>query len=212
MTLLELKDKQNVIKRQMTSIITKGKSEKRTLTKKEASQVNDYISQIEKIDKQIEDKGKELRTLEKKENKQMDFSLIKSINAVVNNRSFDEDEQSVIEQGQTEMRKAGQSYSGQIVLPLEYRANVQATIVGAGIENVPEDKLGIVEALRNKLVMIEAGCNFMTGLIGDVSIPVYSGSNVSWVGEVAPALDGAGTFSEVLLQPKRLTAYLNVSK
>ena len=48
----------------------------------------------------------------------------------------------------------------------------------------------------------------MTGLIGNVSIPVYSGSNVGWAGEVAAATDGAGKFSEVNLEPKRLTAYI----
>ncbi|MCD7712098.1 MAG: phage major capsid protein [Firmicutes bacterium] len=52
----------------------------------------------------------------------------------------------------------------------------------------------------------------MTGLIGNVSIPVYSGSNVTWTGEVTEATDGAGIFSEVNLEPKRLTAYIDVSK
>ena len=52
----------------------------------------------------------------------------------------------------------------------------------------------------------------MTGLVGNVSIPVYSGSNVGWAGEVDAASNGGGTFSEVNLEPKRLTAYIDVSK
>ena len=52
----------------------------------------------------------------------------------------------------------------------------------------------------------------MTGLVGNVSIPKYSGSNVTWETEVGAASDGAGTFSEVELSPKRLTAYIDVSK
>jgi HK97 family phage major capsid protein len=52
----------------------------------------------------------------------------------------------------------------------------------------------------------------MTGLVGNVSIPTYSGTNVAWKGEVAAAEDGAGTFGEVELSPKRLTAYLDISK
>jgi len=60
--------------------------------------------------------------------------------------------------------------------------------------------------------MVEAGANYMTGLVGNVSIPAYSGSNVGWAGEIASASDGAGTFSEVTLEPKRITAYLDVSK
>jgi HK97 family phage major capsid protein len=60
--------------------------------------------------------------------------------------------------------------------------------------------------------MVNAGANYMTGLVGNVSIPAYSGSNVGWAGEIAAASDGAGTFSEVTLEPKRITAYLDVSK
>lgn len=52
----------------------------------------------------------------------------------------------------------------------------------------------------------------MTGLVGDVSIPVYSGSNVGWKGEVVAADNGEGTFTEIVLQPKRLTAFVDVSK
>ena len=60
--------------------------------------------------------------------------------------------------------------------------------------------------------MVKAGANYMTGLVGNVSIPAYSGSNVGWAGEISAASDGAGTFSEVNLEPKRITAYLDVSK
>jgi HK97 family phage major capsid protein len=60
--------------------------------------------------------------------------------------------------------------------------------------------------------MVKAGANYMTGLVGNISIPAYSGSNVGWAGEIAAASDGAGTFSEVNLEPKRITAYLDVSK
>jgi HK97 family phage major capsid protein len=37
-------------------------------------------------------------------------------------------------------------------------------------------------------------------------------SNVSWAGETADASDGAGSFSKVTLSPKRLTAYIDISK
>ena len=144
------------------------------------------------------------------ENKE--FSLLKAINDVANNRTLDERAQAVVNEGIEEMRKAGQSYSGSIVLPVEERSTIQATVEGAGIENVPEDKLNILEPLRAKMVLSQAGANFMTGLVGDVSIPVYSGNTVGWKGEIEAAADGAGTFSEVTLTPKRLTAYVDVSK
>ena len=110
------------------------------------------------------------------------------------------------------MRKSGLSFNGQIQLPVEERADVQATVATAGMEAVAEDKLNILEPLRANLVMAQAGATFMTGLVGNISIPKYSGSTVTWEGEVAAASDGAGTFSEVELSPKRLTAYIDVSK
>ena len=39
-----------------------------------------------------------------------------------------------------------------------------------------------------------------------------SGSNVGWAGETAAATDGNPTFSNVTLTPKRLTAYVDISK
>ena len=66
--------------------------------------------------------------------------------------------------------------------------------------------------MRAKLVLAQAGASYMTGLVGNISIPAYSGSQVTWEGEVADAKDGAGTFTEVKLEPHRLTAYIDLSK
>nr|DAQ01245.1 MAG TPA: major capsid protein [Caudoviricetes sp.] len=62
------------------------------------------------------------------------------------------------------------------------------------------------------MVLAKAGAHYITGLVGTVSLPKYSGSTVGWKGEIDEAADGAGTFSEVTFSPKRLTAYIDVSK
>jgi HK97 family phage major capsid protein/HK97 family phage prohead protease len=141
------------------------------------------------------------------------FSLLKAINDVANNRPLDERAIEVINEGRTEMRKAGQNYSGQIVMPIEQRAGiVQAGVDNLGGVTVQEDKLNVLEALRAKSVLAQAGATFMTGLVGNFSVPVYSGSTVTWEGEVNPAKDGSGVFSEVKFAPKRITAYIDISK
>jgi HK97 family phage major capsid protein len=117
----------------------------------------------------------------------------------------------VVNAGIKEMRRAGVNYSGQIILPTEAR-DIQATVATKGKENVPTDKLSILEPLRANIVFDALGATMMTGLVGDVSIPVFSGNNVTWEGEVAAAKNGEGTFTEVKLAPKRLTAYVDVSK
>lgn len=161
----------------------------------------------------VEDELRKLNNTLKKESRKMEkFSLLKAINDVANNRQLDERSQEVVNQGVTEMRKAGLSYSGQIQLPVEERSDIAATVESSGKEVVAEDKLNILEPLRANLVLTSAGASYMTGLIGNVSIPAYSGSNVGWAGETGAATDGSGTFSEVNLEPKRLTAYIDVSK
>lgn len=141
------------------------------------------------------------------------FSLIKAINDVVNNRNINEDALSVIELGATEMRKSGLSYSGQIQLPVEERGTtIAATVATDGQEIVPTDKLNILEPLRGKSILAEAGATFLTGLVGNISIPNYTGSTCGWKGELEAADNGKGTFGSVELSPKRLTAYIDISK
>jgi HK97 family phage major capsid protein len=141
-----------------------------------------------------------------------EFRLIEAIRDIAQGISLSETSEAYINEGKETFRNAGLACSGQIVLPVENRAIIQATVPGQGIEDVSEDKLGIVEALRNKSVLVNAGAQFLTGLKGDVSIPVYSGSNVAWAGETSTAVDGAGNFVEVLLQPKRLISFIDISK
>lgn len=147
------------------------------------------------------------------------FSLIKAINDVTNNRSLDEVAKEVVRKGVEEMRKSGLAIAGSIQLPVmenadeEVRANgVLAQTAGAGAENIATEKLDILEPLRANMVMSQAGATYLTGLVGNISIPAYTGSNVAWAGETAAAANGAGDWSEIKLQPHRLTAYVDVSK
>ena len=144
------------------------------------------------------------------------FSLIKTINDIVNNRSLTDEAQVVLNAGTEEMRKAGLSYSGQIQLPVsEMREAPEAIVAGQetyGAEVVATEKLNILDPLRNRMVLAQAGATYLTGLVGNVSIPTYTGSNVGWKGELVDAEDGKGTFDSIEFSPKRLTAYIDVSK
>ena len=212
---LTLLDKKEQLRVKAEALISNAEKELRKLNKEEDDALTSIKKEIADIDSQIKGIEEENKRNYKPQinKKTMDkFSLLKAINDVANNRQLDERAQEVVTAGITEMRKAGQSYSGQIVLPIEERGDIKATVATAGQENVAEDKLGILEPLRANLVLVQAGASYMTGLIGNVSIPVYSGSNVGWAGETDSASNGGGTFSEVNLEPKRLTAYIDVSK
>lgn len=208
MTSLELIDKKEQLQLKAEAIVAGAEKECRKLSEDENVAFNEIVKEIKHTETELRDITNTLNN----NNKMEKFSLIETINCAANNKPFDERAAEIIEAGKAEMRKSNQSFNGQIVLPMEYRADVQATVATAGKENVATDVLGLLPALRAKSVLMQAGATYMGNLTGNVSIPVYSGANVSWEGEVSGAKDGAGTFSDVKLEPKRLTAYVDVSK
>lgn len=210
MNSVELLDKRNQLKIQAENILSSAEKELRVLNDLEVERFEALKREMVETDKEIKELNEKLKKETSKRGME-NFSLLKAINDVANNRQLDERSQNVVNTGIEEMRKAGLSYSGQILLPIENR-DIQATVATNGKEAVAEDKLNILEPLRANLVMVQAGANYMTGLVGNVSIPVYSGSNVGWAGEIEAAANGAGSFSEVVLEPKRITAYIDVSK
>lgn len=186
------------------------------------AKMNEEASEEEPEDtKENPEEEEEDKTEQNKRNKRnMKFSLLNAINSVVNNRSLDENSQKVISRGVNQMRNSGLSYGGQIQIPVESRAtdgaltggNAYSATTNGGKEAVATDTLDILTPLRDKLVLTQAGATYMNGLVGNVEIPVYSGSTVGWEGEVDAASNGTGTMSSVELSPKRITAYVDVSK
>ena len=156
----------------------------------------------EKEDK--ENKTTSTRKMEKK------FSLLKTIRSLAENKPLDDNTNAIIEQGRAEMRKSGLSSVGQIVLPTEKRAVVSYT--ADGVDTVSTDVFDLLTPLRAKNVLAQAGAKFYTNLVGDVKMPVMNGSNVTFEAETAPAKDGGTSFSHITLSPKRLTAYVDISK
>lgn len=226
MNSLELKDAINKYITECRSIVETCKSEMRLMSEDEKSRYDELKQlitskkdELQKLEEELNsydvpEIGNEEENTEKHERNKMNktkFSLLKAIRSVVNNQNLDNVSQSVINAGADEFRKAGVSYAGQIQLPtLEERAAI--TVADEGENVVVTDIFDIMEPLRAKNVLVEAGAKFMTGLVGNVQIPIMSASNVTWEGETSPAKDGAGTFSNVTLSPKRLTAYIDISK
>ena len=153
------------------------------------------------------DNNKEDKT--NKRNMKKRFSLVRSIRNIVNNSAMNDVDAAVIAEGNKEARKAGINFQGQIQLPSQRAA---VTVTAEGEDVVATDLFDILKPLRAKNVLSQAGAKFMSGLVGNVQVPVMTKSNVTWEGETATAKDGAGTFSHVTLSPKRLTAFVDISK
>lgn len=190
MNLLQIVDEREQKINELQSFTESIKLEKRQMNGDENTKFDSLKNEIENLNKQISDIKKSDETIitDKKNNKrQMNekFNLIGQLRSATN---------------------------GETIKLVEERANITAGSATSGQEFIAEDKVGLIEPLRNALVLVQAGATFLTGLKGNISIPSYAGTSASWKGENVIAVDGAGTTGEVNLSPKRLTCFIDVSK
>lgn len=151
-------------------------------------------------------------------------SLMRIIRSQMRNGApMTEVDQALCRSGEQMMRNANLDFGGGIVLPVENRGDGGTTsptpsstaiVAGTatfGAEAVATDTLNILGPLYDNLVLAQAGATMLTGLVGNLRLPTYSGSSAGWAGEIASASDGKGSFADITFSPKRLTAYIDVS-
>ena len=112
MTINELKERRNLLKEELSTIVTTAEKETRKLNEKEDGRMNEIKEEIEKVDgeiRAIEDENKKLQ-LEADKNKSIKterkMTLINKINQIVNNRSLDEASMAEVEAARAEFRKS----------------------------------------------------------------------------------------------------------
>ena len=199
MTITEIKEDILNLRSELQNLISNGEQEQRELNEGETSRMAEIAKDIQEKEKQLEELENENRKLNEKNknqktNKQMEIRLFDLIKGVANGNLTEEQRQFV---------------NGN---KIDYRGTIMATVEGQGEENVPEEKKGLDVAIRNASVLNKIGATWFSNAVGDISIPKYAGSNVTWKGESVAADDGASAFTETVLSPKRLTAYIDISK
>ena len=200
MTILELREQVINLKEELNTVISNGETEKRELNETETARIAEIRTQIDNAEAEIAKAEEENRKLKENNNQiknsnKMEVRLYDLIKKVSLGENLSDEERQYV--------------SGS---KINYRDIQAQGAAGTGVENVPEDKKSLDVAIRNASVLNRLGATWFGNAVGDISIPKYSGSNVGWAGEISEAASGDGVFSEVVLQPKRLTAYLNVSK
>ena len=179
---------------------TDGEQDTKEEEQQQDTQDNEQEGEDDKDKK--EDKRSNINIMNK------EFRLISAINSIANNRNLNEVDSAVISAGATAMRAAGISTNGQIQLSAEKRTISVATADGV-VETEVEN---ILAPLRDNSVLISAGAKYLTNLKGNVKLPVMGKGNVSWESETASAKDFGTTITAKELKPKRLTAFVDVSK
>lgn len=85
------------------------------------------------------------------------------------------------------------------------------TVADNGEAVVETDIFDIMKPLYDRNVLVNAGAKYMTGLVGDVQVPVMTGVAATWEGETAETAEKNGSFTQVKLSPKRLSVRVPVS-
>ena len=217
MNSLELLDKRCQVVEQIESIINLCKAEQRKLNESEDTEIQRLHEELTDIDNQLKqidnDNKRNLNQItdnnEIKTRKRMKYSILNAIREELNGKQYSDETRAMLDAGAQEFKNAGITCNSNLTIPMEVRADITTT---TGDPAIIENKEAILLPLRERLVLAKAGANYLTGIQGEISIPVYSGSNVAWAGETATASAGEGTFSEIVLKPKRLTTKVAVSK
>ena len=205
---VEIKEKINQATLRAKEIVDLCKAEVREMTEDEEKEFNSLREEIDakkeelkalqdklaeyerELPEEEEDDEKEKDTEKNnKRNKMKKTSLIKEIrNAIDNNqKSFN--------------------------INAETRAMQVTGDAGVHDEVIETEIEGILEPLYAKSVLTQLGARWYSGLPkGDVQIPVMGKGQVGWEGEVDEASATGNTFTTVKLSPKRLSAYVDISK
>ena len=81
-------------------------------------------------------------------------------------------------------------------------ADVKATAMGS-----------LIDILRNKMILTQAGVTVISGLVGDLQLPRKSGtSTASWLAEQGAASESTPTTDKVTLQPKTVGGFMDLSR
>ena len=206
MNSVEIKTRINEITERMKAMVETCKTEVREMTEDEdkefkalREEIDEKKEELKALEEKLENYQRELPDEEEEEeketeeknkrNKKMKTSLIKELrNAMDNNQKV-------------------------ITINAEKRT-VQVTGEAGIHDEVVETEIdGILEPLYAKSVLSQLGARWYTGLPhGDVQVPIMGKGQVGWAGEIAAASASSNEFTTVKLSPKRLTAYVDISK
>ena len=206
---LQLKDSIHQMVEECRSLVDLCKSEKREMTEEESTH-------FDELKQNIEARKQDLANLEAKLQTYEDNLPNEDRNQEKNIKSNRSMKNTLVK----ELRNALDNGIKQIKVNAENRTvTVQGYGEGAAAVDGVHDQVieteikGILEPLYANSVLAKLGVKFYPGLPqGDIQIPIMGKSNVGWAGEIAAATATGNTFTTKKLSPKRLTAYIDISK
>lgn len=207
---VELRDKQSVLYKRCVEIVDACKKEVREMTDEEQQEFDKNKEEIIELKSKLEEINRKLATYETNLS-DVELEDNKEIKKEFKSKIMTKENFSIIKEIRSAMENGTKQFS--LNADAEKRAITVDGESGVG-ENVVETEIqGILEPLYANSVLSKLGVKWYTGMpMGDISVPVMGKGNVGWAGEIAAAGASANEFSNVVLRPKRLTAYVDISK
>lgn len=207
---VELRDKQSVLYKRCVEIVDACKKEVREMTDEEQQEFDKNKEEIRELKSKLEEINRKLATYETSLSG-VELEDNKEIKKEFKSKIMTKENFSIIKEIRSAMENGTKQFS--LNADAEKRAITVDGESGVG-ENVVETEIqGILEPLYANSVLSKLGVKWYTGMpMGDISVPVMGKGNVGWAGEIAAAGASANEFSNVVLRPKRLTAYVDISK
>ena len=220
MKIIEIKEQMQELRNRAQAIVEVAKKEVRDLTEDEEKEIEEIKSEIDEKKDEIKELQNELdeKIKELEENSEVEDEETKSEDCDEKDENTRAKKylkrnkmkkQSLVK----EIRNALNDNKKSITINAETR-----TVQVQGAEGVHDQVIeteieGILEPLYANSVLAQLGARWYSGLpMGDVQIPVMGKSTVNWEGEIDEAQATGNTFTTVKLQPKRLSAYIDISK
>lgn len=214
------------------ALVAKVKEEKRERTDAETTEYDGLLARMKELDKEIQRaKDHENFTAQmagvshsnetnKKEAREASkgFNLLKAIRSQLPNQKLEGKELEMHQEAVKEARELGTEIQGvgipSIIMHGERRDQTASggTSGSEGGILVPTLIQGFIEPLKAKMVLAQMGAQYLTGLSGNIDIPVGAATTVAWEGEVDAGAETSMVFSKKTLSPNRLGAYADFSK
>lgn len=207
---VELRDKQSVLYKRCVEIVDACKKEVREMTDEEQQEFDKNKEEIKELKSKLEEINRKLATYETNLSG-VELEDNKEIKKEIKSKIMTKQNFSIIKEIRSAMENGTKQFS--LNADAEKRAITVDGESGVGANVVETEVQGILEPLYANSVLSKLGVKWYTGMpMGDISVPVMGKGNVGWAGEIAAAGASANEFSNVVLRPKRLTAYVDISK
>ena len=147
------------------------------------------------------------------------FSIGKLFKQMAEKRAIDGLELELVQESEKEARSLGATPSGiylsdkyLMVTPKEKRTMTVGTSTAGG-NLIATDKIGWFDELAAKLVLSQMGATMLSGLSSNTDLVGFAtGVTCAWGLETADAVSGDPTTANRSLTPRRLAAYVDLSK